>query len=373
MGIKMRFFSYLCNMIELGRYIETLLLNHECVILPELGGFVVREEISSWTEEGLMCPPCRSVGFNPRLVVNDGLLVQLIMQVYDTDFPSASRMLEESIREVRKRLAEAGSWRVGGIGTLKMTAENTCEFVPSSKGIVSPVYYGLDSFSFPLFSQIVAEKKTAKRAAPVISEEGGGDAGEAVSDAVEEQEGRNVISLWAYYGRRGLRYAGVVIIALLAFFATSIPVQDISKDVRTANFSVLDGALYKFPALGNAPGRQENRVRESLPVEKKAVKPAVEKEARKEMSSDSLRTKENAASGRYTIVLASQVRKSNAEDLVRRLAKKGFGNAEVHEGRNMIRVIYSSYQTERDAYNALRSLQKENAAFDEAWVLFLRG
>lgn len=369
----MRFFSYLCNMIELGRYIETLLLDHECVILPELGGFVVRNEISSRTDEGRICPPYRSVGFNPQLVVNDGLLVQLIMQVYDTDFSSASRMLEESVREVRKRMAAAGGWKVGGIGTLKMVAENTYEFVPSSKDIVSPGYYGLEAFAFPLFSQIVAEKKTVVTADAVASEEVDGDAGEVVAVAEEEQERRNVISLWAYYGRRSLRYAGVVVLALLAFFATSIPVHDVSKDIQTANFSILDGALYKFPALGNASGKQNSPVRESLAEKTEAVKPAKVQEVREEIPSDSLQNQGNAMQETYTIVLASQVRKSNAEDLVRRLARNGFGKAEVYEGRNMIRVIYSSYQTEREAYNALRSLQKESEAFDEAWVLFLKG
>ena len=369
----MLFFSYLCNMIELGRYIETLLLDHECVILPELGGFVVRNEISSRTDEGMICPPYRSVGFNPQLVVNDGLLVQLIMQVYDTDFSSASRMLEESIREVRNMLAAGGSWSVGGIGTLKMAEEGACEFVPSSKDIVSPGYYGLEAFPFPLFSQIAEERKTAAVADAVVSEEGDGDAGEAVAVAGEETERRNIISLWAYYGRRSLRYAGVVVLALLAFFATSIPVHDVSKDVQIAKFSVLDGALYKFPALGNVSDKQDSPLRESLAAETEAVGPAKEKEVREEIPSDSLQTQGNTVPEAYTIVLASQVRKSNAEDLVRRLAKKGFGKAEVYEGRNMIRVIYSSYPTERDAYNALRSLQKESGAFDEAWVLFLKG
>lgn len=365
----MLFFFYLCNMIELSGYIEKLLLDHECVILPDLGGFVVRNEDSLTAEDGTFFPPYRSVGFNSQLVVNDGLLVQQIMQVYDTDYSSASRMLDESIQHIKEMLSADGCWKVGSIGVLNMTEEKTYEFVPSSQEIPSPSYYGLESFCFPLFSQVASEKLLpVEPESSVVEEEGN------VSDtsaALPEEEKRNVVSLWGRYAKRGLRYAGVIVFAFLVFFATSIPVHNVSN-VQTAKFSVLDGALYKFPVISHDEENEESDVVEKGAEESVAPVPAKKQNLQEEARQEEAPAQVVEAKDVYTIVLASQVRKSNAQDLVDRLAKEGYKDAEVYEGKNMIRVIYSSYKTETDAYNALKSLRKGNDAFDEAWVYLLK-
>ena len=54
-------------MIELSRHIENLLLKHNCVIVPQLGGFVTQYVPARYiSEEQIFLPPYRSVGFNPR-------------------------------------------------------------------------------------------------------------------------------------------------------------------------------------------------------------------------------------------------------------------------------------------------------------------
>ena len=73
--------AYLCSMIELSRHIESLLLHHDCVIVPGLGGFGTQYVPARRIEEEfLFLPPYRSVGFNQQLVLNDGLLVQSYMK-----------------------------------------------------------------------------------------------------------------------------------------------------------------------------------------------------------------------------------------------------------------------------------------------------
>ncbi|MBO5704071.1 MAG: SPOR domain-containing protein, partial [Bacteroidaceae bacterium] len=52
-------------MIALARHIESLLLKHDCVIVPDFGGFVTQQVAARYVEdEGLFLPPYRSVGFN---------------------------------------------------------------------------------------------------------------------------------------------------------------------------------------------------------------------------------------------------------------------------------------------------------------------
>ena len=57
-------------------YISELLFLHECVIIPEFGGFVGSRksaELNKFT--GTLSPPSKQILFNPNLKSNDGLLV----------------------------------------------------------------------------------------------------------------------------------------------------------------------------------------------------------------------------------------------------------------------------------------------------------
>ena len=64
-------------MIELTKHLEHLLFENECVIVPELGGFIAHHQPAHYEEaEGIFLPPMRTVGFNPLLMMNDGMLVQ---------------------------------------------------------------------------------------------------------------------------------------------------------------------------------------------------------------------------------------------------------------------------------------------------------
>ena len=135
-------------MIELSKHIECLLLRHNCVIVPGLGGFVTQYVPARYVpEEELFIPPFRSVGFNPRLTLNDGLLVQSYMQAYDTSYPETQRIVENAVAEVRAELQESGSFTFNGIGTLSLDAAGNYDFAPCEAGVLSPALYGLSSFT----------------------------------------------------------------------------------------------------------------------------------------------------------------------------------------------------------------------------------
>ena len=63
-------------MIELSRHIEMLLLENDCVVVPDFGGFIAHYQPARYVEEeGIFLPPLRTVGFNPQLTMNDGMLM----------------------------------------------------------------------------------------------------------------------------------------------------------------------------------------------------------------------------------------------------------------------------------------------------------
>ena len=44
--------------------------------------------------------PTRTIGFNPQLKLNDGVLVQSYMSAYDTSFADASRIVEKASKRI---------------------------------------------------------------------------------------------------------------------------------------------------------------------------------------------------------------------------------------------------------------------------------
>ena len=113
-------------MIELTKHIEILLLENDCVIVPELGGFIAYHQPAHYEEdEGVFLPPIRTVGFNPQLTMNDGLLTQAYMQTYHTDFPDAARKIAIEVSELKEILYSEGVVEMQGVGTVYYTIFNT--------------------------------------------------------------------------------------------------------------------------------------------------------------------------------------------------------------------------------------------------------
>ena len=97
---------------------------------------------------------------------------------------------------------------------------------------------------------------------------------------------------------------------------------------------------------------------------KPVVKPtAASAPAKEEVKQEAAPTSEPT----YCIVLASQVKLSNAESYVEQLKKRGIKDAEVYIHRNTVRVVCGSYKTESEAYRHLNKMNNDEE-FAEAWV-----
>ena len=64
-------------MIELERHIEILLLDNDCVIVPEFGGFMAQHTNARYSEvDNTFLPPIRTIGFNPQLnLITDRIML----------------------------------------------------------------------------------------------------------------------------------------------------------------------------------------------------------------------------------------------------------------------------------------------------------
>lgn len=375
-------------MIELARHIEILLLENDCVIIPDFGGFIAHYQPARYVkEENLYLPPVRTIGFNPQLTINDGLLVQLYMQAHHTDFPDATRMIEKEVAGLKENLYKEGCAEIHGIGVLHYNIHGTYEFHPNEDGALSPALYGLGSFSISRLEYLTSTISATTR------------------ELLPQQEKRKRT---VRFKRQWIGNAVAVAAAVLLFFFLSVPVENTYVD--KGNYASLgtDGLFDAIRSqslattLITVPGKPQQPKKTGIKNNQNTLKPVAvkvekvgkaEETAPKNIVVTSLSTeqpakpvvkpsatskpvpekKETAApvankKGNYCIIVSSLPTANDAQQVLNDYKQKGYKDATIIEGNGRYRLSLCSFADKAAAYKKLKEL-KQNDAFKNAWVL----
>lgn len=348
-------------MLAISRHIESLLLEHECVIIPDFGGFVTHYVPARFVEEEhLFLPPYRSVGFNAQLRLNDGILVQSVMVAEDASFPEAMCIVAEMVAEIKRKLQETGRYVFSGIGTLTYSLDGCYHFLPNEAGILTPKLYALDAFSIRSLQGTAAT--TSVTVNPLADDKA---AENAITATTEESLPTEKAERYTVSLRRDWVNCGAAAIAAVAFYfawATPTAHREVAPVSRQAVFAQ---ELFR-------PAPQPQVVDTSAWV-------ATGAEGQQREATTTPKT-ENAAPApvsvseekpAYALVLASAVTPQNAAAYVSALQQAGHTEARVWKNRKMVRVVYGNYSTEAEAQLALRTLRSE-ADFANAWVIAVK-
>jgi hypothetical protein len=104
-----------------GKYISELLLEHDCVVVPGLGGFVANyapAQINS--SRHTIFPPYKKIVFNRKLKNNDGLLAEYISAVENKSFSEAANSLNLFAENILQRLNKGETILIDSVGSLAM-------------------------------------------------------------------------------------------------------------------------------------------------------------------------------------------------------------------------------------------------------------
>lgn len=345
--------KYLCNMIELSRHIELLLLKHNCVIVPGLGGFVTQYvPARRVAEEQLFLPPYRSVGFNSQLNINDGLLVQSYMQAYDTTYPETIKLIDDAVRQIKAELQEKGEYSLHGIGKIVWGHGGRYDFVPCEAGVPSPELYGFDSFL--LKERISASGQEATEAPVAVKPK---------KALIKRTEKEITISI----SRELLNYVAAAVVAIVFYFSWATPVTAPGGNGLPMNAGILNEQIFSLSQqqLQPPPVAAPVIAEESKKAERRIPETQVSEKAEVPAEYETLKEEEQ---GRFSIVLVSAVPRRNAEKYVTEMKAKGWADTGIHTRGRMVRVVYGSYLSEAEAATALRAMRAK-PEFAEAWVM----
>jgi len=359
-------------MKDLVQHIENLLPEHDCVVVPGLGGFV-QNEVTARIQPGarLFYPASKEIGFNPRLKFNDGLLAQSYQETAGLSFEEANAAIQTAVQEIQEKLDAGKFIRLGRTGTLFMI-EQQLIFRPDHHNHFYPEAYGLTPFTFPLLNKSVSmdEKPSAHAHAVEKERETPNQQRSATIEPKTKSTRDEFIHIRFSRSRVRQLLVGTAVFLFLVLFskpagvpsgnqeagmmhnylsapshATPIAVQDETTTASTlpTKDSVL--AEPKTHASVPTPGIQQDRTAQA-PI-----------------------ATSNAVPNTYYIIVSAFYQKATAKRWIAEHEGESFlKDASVVVGDGHARVFVKSFQSEVDANQFLSEFTSSHSEYASAWV-----
>lgn len=344
---------------ELERHIEVLLLENDCVIVPNFGGFMTHHVDARFdaSDESFL-PPFRTLGFNPQLKMNDSLLIHSYIDAYNLSYPEAMQRVADEVDSLWEQLRTDGYYELNNIGTLALNDNGNIEFTPNEAGILTPDYYGLSSFEMhQLKKETIIDQAPLPALQPETAKEEKEEEEKASVLAIDESaddEGSTITLRVAW-----IRNAVAIAAAILAFFLITTPVSNEPVGLQQANMASLQPVQKPQPQPAVA-------TTDSVKVD------SVEAEPQQPEPQEPVATSlTDAATEYYTVVLASQVSKANALLFIEQLQKQGYTGARLYTRNKVNRVVFGHYASESEAYQMVNKF-RDHEEYDLAWVMKIK-
>jgi cell division septation protein DedD len=307
-------------------YISELLFLHDCVIVPEFGGFVGNRKPAQLNKTtGGLTPPSKQILFNTNLKTNDGLLIAHIANQEGISQEIAKKNVTSFANESNTKLNTSKVLRIDKIGLFTLGKEGNIIYLQDSS-----TNYSLDAFGMKTTYQKPKERITETE--------------KQVEATVQKirNTGRNP---------KAFLRAAAVIIPLVALSYLSISQQERINNVYSqmatlnpfANTEIVEEVSLP-PVVKEIKIEASTEVIEPLVVNE--VTPTIEQH-------------------KYYIIAGAFAEQKNANRMLAKLNRWNY-NAEMVEGGKLLRVSYDSFNNREDAILALNKIKQANP---DAWLL----
>ena len=313
---------------SVSHYISELLFLHDCVIVPEFGGFVGNRKSAQLNKStGALTPPSKQILFNPHLKTNDGLLSSHIANKEGISQEIALNNVIDYSTEKNNKLNTSKVLRLEKVGLFTLGKEGNVIFLQDIS-----TNYSLDAFGMKAtYNKRVARKTETEKQV------------EATVQTIRTKS-RNP---------KALLRAAAVIIPLVALSYLSISQQERINTVYTQM-----AAFNPFLTTETITEVLEIITEKDLIIE---VAPDIIETPIIEEVETPIFTEQKT----YYIIAGAFAEQKNANKMLNKLNRWNY-NAEIFEGGNLLRVSYDSFANREDAVLALNKIKQENS---DAWLL----
>ncbi len=312
-------------MDRLVTHIEFLLHEHNCVIIPGLGGFVVNITYSYRDEIALYYPPVCDLVFNRELTYNDGLLAESFMKTYNITFESAMLKIEEAVSDVKQQLREKQSVDLNKLGSFILFEDN--RFIYKTGDFIRPTFFGL----------------TKARLKPLIQLQKPASIVEATTDFRSDKH------INIKRSSRSVTVAAVAMIAVL-FVMFFLPVRDIVSDRQSAKM-IYEAEWLRPRTSFSSDNYVEKNIKEDIVFPASEILDNIEDDPA------------------YYIIMGVFRGEISATRLSESLKAEGFTGTNWLERPDRIDVYAASFNNIIQAEDYLRKVHKQFPNHSDAWIL----
>ena len=111
-----------------------LLHDHDCLVVPDFGGFVAHPVPARYDgDKGEWVPPGRNVAFNPKLTVRDGLLEQEIRRATGCSNEAAGALIDREVAALKQAVQSGHTQDIPGLGRLYLNEQGRIAFAPEAR------------------------------------------------------------------------------------------------------------------------------------------------------------------------------------------------------------------------------------------------
>lgn len=319
-------------MNEMISHIEFLLHEHNCVIIPGFGGFVVNAIPSRRDGIATFHAPACELVFNRDLTHNDGLLAESYMKSEQLMFEAAMIRIEKGVEELKQQLQEMHHVDIGKLGSFTMSGEKRFTYTPAD--FVRPALFGL----------------TAASLRPLVQMQ-------PVTPMKQVEPGKR----WQNRGIAAVAAVAALLVLLL------LPVSDTHNDHQLAKM-ITETSLF-----GDKPA--ETHIRENgLSDKQTAVKSNVSQLQPAAEAVTATATQEEsqqvaAAGSRFYVVMGVYELPDVAQKMIETLTNEGFTQTGSLKRPGRIDVFAASFTDETEAAEFLREVHKKHPSHADAWIL----
>ena len=349
--------------MNLEKHISELLFEHDCVIVPDFGGFVCNYSSASiHSAKQQFYPPYKKISFNRNLKNNDGLLANHVSQAAGVAYPEANRLIGEYVNALNTELNSTRRFELKNIGTLSLGQESTLLFEQDETVNYLPDSFGLSSFYSPAIKRESIERKIEKRLKDKI--------------IVPSKEKKEIVPA----KRKTSRYLIAPLAVLAIMFLIWIPFQTgLLKNIDYSNlnpFANKPTSLYQ-PSDITLPesGIKNENIRTMLSNDTlKYINILLDKQIPVvvQLQDDATapvksRSTQHSTRNRFHIIGGAFAVPKNAEKFQRKLANLGYDAIIIDKKNSSLQCVsYASFATRE---KALVSLEKIRSVQSDVWLM----
>jgi cell division septation protein DedD len=322
------------NTMDISAYLIELLRLHDCVIVPDFGGFVTNYRPAEVDLAGnSFNPPRKEIIFSAMLKKNDGLLVNHLSESEGIGYMEARLAISEFVEEAQSRLENGDTIVLPMIGSLKYDRNEKLIFEPDVKENLLLDSYGLEIFQFPQLKH------------PTLT---------LPKTSIKDKEAVRPV-----FNSRRVRTLALTIPVLLALLV--IPVKKNGWDqLNPFNIQTSTTAPISLNTAPSMPVVQPStvEVEEVKKVEQPATSTPKSSETPKVENKEAVKTQvPETSSKKYHLIGGCFKMKENADKLFNQLKSAGYqSRIDLAPSGNYI-VTIQCYSTKEEAIIALKTLR----------------